>query len=80
MVGHQARGRNLQIPDLRGFLEKLDKLSVVSFVRDNGLTPPRAIHDMVPCTRVLHSQGSGYAAIYPFLRARKMLYNSLITL
>ena len=55
VVGQQTEGRNAKIPGLRGFLEKFDKLSVVSFVRENGIAPPPAIHDMVPCTRIFYS-------------------------
>jgi len=56
-------GGNLEVPGFCGFLEKLDKLSVVLFVRKNGLTPALAVHDVIPYTLVLYSQWPGHISI-----------------
>jgi hypothetical protein len=56
VVRHQTIGGNAQIPLLSRFLEKLNKLSVLPIVRKNRLTPPAAVHDVVPCIPILYSQ------------------------
>ena len=52
-----------QIPGFRGFPEESNKAYVVLLVLEDGLTPPAAVHGMIPCIRVLDSQRSDHILI-----------------
>ena len=58
VVWHQAIGANMDIPGRRGFLEKLDKYSVILVVIKYALSPAATVHYVIPGVGVFYAQGA----------------------
>jgi hypothetical protein len=53
MIRHQAISRYPQFPQSRRLLENLNEIPIIIFTCKDLLTPPPAIHDVVPRILIL---------------------------
>jgi len=55
MVGHQAKGRDLEIPHLCGLLQNSQKHLIVLAGPEDLFSAPPTVHDMIPGTWILYA-------------------------
>ena len=64
MIWHQTIGGNAQIPQFCALFEKVNKPLAVPIILEDALISPAMVHNMIPRTRILDSQGSRHVWIY----------------